>query len=176
MTFTPIEELSIPFDPSQMEDKVRHRRRRMKSRLISLIITVVLLALLYAWKRAEFIGGYFALCAALLGVSLAWFVGYLVAYLLAKRELARVGQGTAVRIGRAGVELRGTFVGWSEVAALRTATKRWGRAPRLELSRHFGEPLTVPLNQMTVRPATLDLTARAYSAGRHGVDLSALDA
>jgi len=35
--------------------------------------------------------------------------------------------------------------------------------------------LTVPLDQIDVRPATLDLTARAYSGGRHGVDLQALD-
>lgn len=176
MTFTPIEELSVQFDPTQLEQKVRRRRRGMRSRLVSLIITVVVLAILYAWKRWEFVGGYLTLSGLLLGVSVAWFVGYLVAYLLAKRELARVGQGTALRIGRPGVELNGTYVPWSDVAALRAVTGPWGRGPRFELSRTNGEPLAVPLNQITVRPATLDLTARAYSAGRHGVDLSALDA
>jgi hypothetical protein len=33
----------------------------------------------------------------------------------------------------------------------------------------------VPLDQITVFPATLDSTVRAFSAGRHGVDLSAIE-
>jgi hypothetical protein len=175
MTNTTIEELSVPFDPTQLQQKVLRRRRGMRSRLVSLIITVVLMGVLYAWKRAEF-AGYLTIALVLLGVSVAWFVGFLVAYRLARRELGRVGQGTALRIGRPGVEVRGVYVSWPEVVALRAVTGRWGRAPRFEVTRHSGEPLAVPLNQMNVRPATLDLTARAYSAGRHGVDLSALDA
>ena len=176
MTFTPIEELAVAYDPSQLEQKVSRRRRLWKSRLVSLVITILLLAALYAWKREEFTGGYLILCGVFVGVSVAWFIGSLVASRLAKRELARMGQGTALRIGRPGVELAGSFVPWSEVVALRAVTGRWGRHERLQLTRTSGEPLAVPLNQMAVRPATLDLTARAYSAGRHGVDLSELDA
>ena len=33
----------------------------------------------------------------------------------------------------------------------------------------------MPLDQVTVFPATLDTTVRAFSGGRHGIDLSALD-
>jgi hypothetical protein len=33
----------------------------------------------------------------------------------------------------------------------------------------------VPLDQIPTLPATLDSTARAYSGGRFGVDLRALD-
>lgn len=176
MTFQRIEELTVAFDPSELEEKTRRWRRRMRSRLASLVITVVLLAVLYLWKRDQFAGGgVIVLYAVLLTVSVGWFVGYLVVYLRAKRELARAGQGIAVRIGRPGVEVSGTFVPWSEVTSLRAVTERWGRRPRLQLSRTGGQPLSVPLNQLNIRPATLDLTARAYSAGRHGVDLSALD-
>jgi len=175
VTFTPIEELTVPFDPSQLALKVRRHRRRMWSRVVSLAITVILLAGLYLWKRASFTGGYLTLTAVLVGISFAWCLGYLLAFRLAKRELARMGQGIAVRIGRPGVELRGVYVPWSEVTALRAVTGRWGRAPQLQLSRSSGEALAVPMNQIDVRPATLDLTARAYSAGRHGVDLSHLD-
>jgi hypothetical protein len=50
-----------------------------------------------------------------------------------------------------------------------------GRSPRLELSRTNAGPGSVALDQISVHPATLDSTARAYSGGRHGVDLEALD-
>ncbi|HYP45386.1 MAG TPA: hypothetical protein VEQ66_09355 [Propionibacteriaceae bacterium] len=176
MTFTPIEELAVAYDPSELERKVWRRRRLVRSRLVSLVITAVLLVALYAWRREDFTRGYLILCAVFVGLSVALLVGAVVAHRRARRELARMGQGTALRIGRTGVELAGSFVPWSEVAAMRAVTGRWGRHERLQLTRTGGEPLEVPLNQMSVRPATLDLTARAYSAGRHGVDLAALDA
>jgi hypothetical protein len=102
-------------------------------------------------------------------------LAHLVAYLLARRELRQVGLGTALRIGRPGVEIRGTFVPWPEVQSLAAVKGKMGRSADLELTRVNGEKFRVPLDQMQVRPATLDLTARAYSAGRHGVDLAALE-
>ena len=177
MSFQPIEELSIPFDPTELSAKVQRRRRQLRGRIVSLVITALVLGALYAWQREQIAGtGYVTLYFVLLGISVAWCLGHLVAYLRAKKEAAGVGQGTALRIGRPGVELQGAFVPWPEVTSLSTVTGRFGRRPRFQLARVSGEPLSVPLNQMSVRPATLDLTARAYSAGRHGVDLTALDA
>ena len=182
MTFLPvdgsgrIEELVLPYDESQVLEKVRRRRRRMRSQVFSLIITAIILVVIYFWQRDQMAGrAYGTLYALVLGISVTFLVVYLVRYLLAKRELSRVGTGTALRIDRYGVEVRGTFVPWPEVRSLAAATAGIGRSPVLRVERTTGEPLSVPLNQMQVRPATLDLTARAYSAGRHGVDLQALD-
>lgn len=172
----PIEELNLPFDPRKAEQKMSRRRRRMRSRLISLLITVVILAVLYFWQRDQLSrGGFIALYAVLLGVSAGWFVLCLVGYLQARHELARVGTGTALRISRTGVEISGTSVSWPEVRTLSVASGKLGRSPLVQLTLVEGRRLTVPLDQIDVRPATLDLTARAYSAGRHGVDLQALD-
>jgi len=172
----PIEELYLPFDPTLVAEKVQRRRRGVRSRLISLVITIVILAALYYWQRDQLAGsGFVALYAVVLGISIAWLLAYLIAYLLARRELRQVGMGTALRIGRPGVEIRGTFVPWSEVQALAAVKGRIGRSADLQLTRVSGETYRVPLDQMQVRPATLDLTARAYSAGRHGVDLAALE-
>lgn len=174
--FEPIQELHLPFDPTQLAGKVQRRRRQVRSRLVSLVITVVLLGGIYAWKHSQLSGpGFLGLYGVLLAVSIGWFVGYLVAYLMAKRELAGVGQGTALRIGRPGVEMRGSYVPWPDMVGLAVVTTRWGGRPRLQLTPVTGTPLDVPLNQLDVRPATLDSTARAYSNGRHGVDLSQLD-
>jgi hypothetical protein len=171
-----IEELVLPFDESQVLEKVLRRRRRVRSQVVSLVITVIVLVAIYLWQRDQTAGqGFSAIYGVVLGISLAWFLVYLVVYLRAKRELARVGTGIALRIDRYGVEVSGTFVPWAEVRSLAAASPGLGRPAVLRLERVTGEPLSVPLNQIQVRPATLDLTARAYSAGRHGVDLQALD-
>jgi len=176
MTLQPIDELIVPYDSTQLELRVVRRRRGMWSRLVSLGITAVILVLLYVYGGAEFrSAGFLPVYAVVLGISLAWFVGYLLAWRRARRALRAVGTGTAVRIGRPGIQLGRVFTAWSDVTALRMAAGRFGRSPRLELTRASGPAVSVPLDQIDVPPATLDSTARAYSGGRHGVDLSALD-
>jgi hypothetical protein len=148
----------------------------MWSRLISLGITVVILVLLYVFGGDRLQGaGFLSVYGVVLAISLAWFVGYLVAWLRVRRELRGVGSGTAVRIGRPGIQVGRVFAPWSEVTGVAMTAGRWGRSDRLVLRRTGGPPASVPLNQIDVQPATLDSTARAYSGGRHGVDLSALD-
>lgn len=171
-----IEELALPYDPTQVQARVLRRRRGMRSRLISLIITVVFLLVVTVWKRDQLKGGgYLTLFAVLLGVSAAWFLVYLVSYLRGRRELTRMGSGLALRIDRTGVEVAGTYVPWPAVRSLAAAPGGLGRSPLLRVDQVDGPSLTVPLDQIAARPATLDTTARAYSAGRHGVDLSQLD-
>jgi hypothetical protein len=172
----PIDELNIPFDPTQVEAKVARRRRMMRSRVTSLVITAIFLAVIYFWQRDQLSGaGFVGLYAVVLAVSVSAFVVSLVGYRRARKELTQIGTGVALRIGRPGVELRGCYVAWSEVVSLAAVKGGLGQSARLQLTRTNGEPLTVPLDQIDVRPATLDLTARAYSGGRHGVDLQALD-
>ena len=172
----PIEELILTFDPTQVEQRMRRRRRAMWSRVVSLVITLALFTGLYFWQRDELQGsGFFVVAGVVLGLSVALLVLTLVGYLRARRELAGVGNGVALRIGRPGVELAGTFMAWSDVGWLRCVPGRWGRPAQLRLARVDGVAVSLPLDQIDVRPATLDLTARAYSGGRHGVDLSALD-
>ena len=170
-----IEELIVPFDDSQLRTRASRRKRGMWSRVISLVITVIVLALLYRYGGNQLRGaGFLSVYGVVLAISVGWFLGYLVAWLRARRALSRVGRGTAVRIGRPGIQVGGTFTPWAEVTALAMVRRR-GRGPELEVRRTSGAPVSVPLDQFEVHPATLDSTARAYSGGRHGVDLSGLD-
>jgi len=174
--WAPIEELAVPYDPALVFGKVSRRRRMMRSRLISLGLSVIIVVALYLWLPVEATGvSYLVLTAVLLGVSLVWFLVVLVSYRRAKAELAGLGAGTALRIGRAGVEVAGLFAGWPEVAGLAVVKGGLGRSPQVALTLVDGRRSTLPLDQVSVFPATLDSTARAYSAGRHGVDLSALE-
>ena len=94
---------------------------------------------------------------------------------MAKQEFRGLGSGTAIRIGPAGIQVAGLGASWPEVVAINTIKGGVGRDPRLRLSTTDGRRADVPLDQVTVFPATLDSTVRAFSAGRHGVDLSAIE-
>lgn len=172
-----IDELIVPFDPGELAERVRRRRRGMWSRVISLVITVVVVYLIYRFAGDGSLqtGGFLSVYGVVIAISVLWFVGYLIAWLRARRALARMGHGTAVRIGRPGIQVAQTFTPWSDVASLAVTPARRGRSARLEVRRTTGTPVSVPLEEFVLHPATLDSTARAYSGGRHGVDLSALD-
>jgi len=176
MTTGPIAELIVPYDPGVVAERVQRRRRMMISRLISLAITIGLLAVLYFWQRDQLQGvGYLVLFGVLLAIPVVWFIVVLFGYRRAKKELAGVGSGTAVRMGPPGVQIAGLYAPWSEVASLGAVRPGIGRSPVLRLTTVNGGQASVSFEQIPTYPATLDTTARAFSGGRHGVDLTALD-
>jgi hypothetical protein len=176
MSTGPISELVIPYDPGPLTAKVERRSRLIRTRLISLGITIALLGLIYLWRREDLGGsGLIIIFAIVLGVSLAWLAASIVLYILAKREMRTVGNGVAIRIGRPGIEVAEVSASWRQVAKIDTMKGGLDRGPQLRLTLADGRRAAVPLDQVTVFPATLDSTVRAFSAGRHGVDLSALE-
>ena len=176
MSSGPISELVVPYDPGPLADKVARRRRLLHSRIISLGITIALILVIYLWQRDALTGAFFfGLCAVVLGISLV-LIGVSVVFLvMAKREFADLGSGTAIWIGPPGIQVAGLNASWPEVVAIGTIKGGVGRDPRLRLTTVSGRQADVPLDQVIVFPATLDSTVRAFSAGRHGVDLSALE-
>jgi hypothetical protein len=176
MSTSPISELVVPYDPGPLADKVARRRRLLRSRLVSLGITIAILLLIYLWQRENLDGAFFVvLCAIVLSVSLVLIGVSAVLLVTAKREFAVLGNGTAVWIGPPGIQVAGLNASWPEVVAIRTIKGGIGRDPRLRLITVHGRQADVPLDQISVFPATLDSTVRAFSASRHGVDLSALE-
>jgi hypothetical protein len=172
----PISELVVPYDPGPLSDKVARRRRLVRTRLVSLGITVAVLLLIYFWRQDDMQDAFFVvLFAIVLGISLTLLGVSTGLYLAAKRQIGGVGRGTAIRIGPPGIQVAGLSASWPEVAGINTVKPGFGRGPRLRLTTWDGRRGEVPLNQVTVFPATLDSTVRAFSAGRHGVDLSALE-
>jgi hypothetical protein len=176
MSTDPISELVVPYDPGPLGEKVARRRRLVRTRLVSLGITVAVLLLIYFWRRDDMQDAVFVvLFAIVLGISLTLLCVSAARYVAAKRRMARVGSGTAIRIGPPGIQVAGLSATWPEVVAIGTVKPGLGGGPRLRLITGDGRRGDVPLDQVTIFPATLDSTVRAFSAGRHGVDLSALD-
>lgn len=176
MSTGPISELIVPYDPGPLTEKVARRRRLLRSRLLSLGITVAVLLLIYVWRREDLQGaGFIIIFAVVLGASLVWLGVSVLLYFLAKRETQTIGSGIAVRIGPPGIQVAGLAASWPQVAAIGTTKGGLHRGPRLRLALTDGRRADVPLDQIDIFPATLDSTVRAFSAGRHGVDLSALE-
>lgn len=174
-----IEEFVVEYAPGPAVERADRWRRVMRMRLISLGISVAVLIGLYVWQRDRFNENpapMIVMYALVLLVGIGWAVGSWLAYRRAREVARSIPEGTAMRISRAGVELAGERLGWAEVAAVRTAKGRWPSGPLLEVARTQGGAVGVPLEQLPVFPATLDTTIRAYSGGRHGLDLSAVDA
>jgi hypothetical protein len=176
MSTGPISELIVPYDPGPLTEKVARRRRLLRSRLLSLGITVAVLLLIYVWRREDLQGaGFIIIFAVVLGASLVWLGVSVLLYFLAKRETQTIGSGIAVRIGPPGIQVAGLAASWPQVAAIGITKGGLHRGPRLRLALTDGRRADVPLDQIDIFPATLDSTVRAFSAGRHGVDLSALE-
>lgn len=175
-TGSPYEELALGYDPTKPAVRTQRRRRRFISRMISLGLTVAIMVGIYLWQRDQFAAAApWVLYGVVLAISVAFGVVALLAWRQAKRIEAAMGQGLALRIGRPGVEIAGAYVPWSELGSLAVTKGKLGHGPQLTVTRVDGYSLAVPLDQLDVFPATLDSTARAYSAGRFGVDLTALE-
>jgi hypothetical protein len=176
MSIAPISELVVPYDAGLVAEKVNRRRRMVISRLINVALTIAVLTVLYLWQRDQLRGaGYLVILGVLLAVPVIWFVVVLVGYRRARKELASVGSGRAVRMGPPGVQVGALYAPWSDVASLGAVRTGIGRAPVLRLTTTNGDQASVSFEQIPTYPATLDATARAFSGGRHGVDLTALD-
>lgn len=174
----PIGELVLPYDPTTLTETVRRRKRRFVMRIISLGISLAILGGILAWQweaiRAQG-GAYWVFLGIVMAINLVPLVIVLLGFLRSRAELRGVPSGVAVRMGRPGVVVGTAFARWGEVDALEVVPGGLGRADRLRLRTASGAAGLVPLDQVVVHPATLDSTARAYSAGRLGVDLSHLD-
>jgi hypothetical protein len=174
----PIGELVLPYDPATLAETVRRRRRRFVVRVISLGISLAILGGILAWQWDAITaqgGAYWVFLGIVMLINLVPLVVVLLGFLRSRAELRGVPSGVAVRMGRPGVVVGTAFARWGEVEALEVVSGGLGRADRLRLRTASGATGVVPLDQVVVHPATLDSTARAYSAGRLGVDLSRLD-
>jgi uncharacterized membrane protein YqjE len=174
-----IDALVVDYDNSQAQQRVLRLRRMLRSRLASLGISIVILIAIFIWQRDRFLDNPLPMilvyAVVLLG-GIGWVVGVLIAYRAARRAVATDQHGVALRVDRRGVELAGQQIPWSGLGSLDTAKGRWPQGPTLRATTTDGRSVEVPLEQLPVLPATVDSAARAYSGGRFGLDLSALDA
>jgi len=173
---TPITELLVPYDQGPLTEKLAHRKALVRSRIISLVITVAVLVAVYLWQRNQLQGtGFLVVYAVVLGIPVVWLIVVLIMYLRTRGALRGLAPGVAIRVGPPGIQVAGLGAPWPQVASVAAVKPGPGKGPALRLTLVDGRQAAVPFEQVTVFPATLDSAVRAFSASRHGVDLSALD-
>jgi hypothetical protein len=176
VSLTPITELLVPYDPGPLTAKVARRKALVRSRIISLVITVAVMIAVYLWQRDQLHGtGFVIVYSIVLGTPVVWLVVVSIMYVRARGALRRLVPGVAIRVAPPGIEVGGLGAPWSQVASVAAVKPGPGKGPVLRLTLVDGRQSSVPFEQVTAFPATLDSAVRAFSASRHGVDLSALD-
>jgi hypothetical protein len=173
-----IDELVVPYDPAPALNRVERWRRMLRRRLISLGISAVLLIVIFLWQSDRLtanLAGTVIVYAVVLLAGLGWALFCWIALRRSRGAAAGAGQGVALKVDRSGIELAGRQIGWAQLVTLTTARGKWPSGPLLRAVATDGGRVDIPLEQLPVLPATLDSTVRAYSGGRHGLDLSALD-
>ncbi len=173
---SPITELVVPYDAGPLSDTLARRKALVRSRIISLVITVAIMVAIYFWQRDQLQGpGFLVVYGVLLAIPVIWLVVVLLMYLHTRRRLRGLQPGIAIQVGPPGIMVGGLGASWPEVASVAAAKPGVGKGPALRLRLHDGRQADVPFELITVFPATLDGAVRAFSASRHGVDLSKLD-
>lgn len=177
-----MQQLPVLYDPERVEQRIGVQRRRTIWGLISTALSVAGLAALYLYGLLVTKGQ-----PGETGQLLRWVLGFssvtglisLLANLLWLRALRRarwaVGQGLAMQLSHRGIETVDGMLGWDEISRVRAANGRLGQGYRLDIVGTDQRVRTFPLDGLALLPGTLDAATRAYSSGRHGVDLSVVD-
>lgn len=173
---SPITELVVPYDAGPLSGVLARRKALVRSRIISLVITVAIMVAIYLWQRDQLQGnGFLVVYGVALAIPVIWLVVVLIMYLRTRGRLRALQPGIAVQVGPPGIMVGGLGAGWPEVASIAAVKPGVGKGPVLRLRLHDERQADVPFGLITVFPATLDGAVRAFSASRHGVDLSKLD-
>lgn len=159
--------------------RVTQKRAALRWRIISTFISLAILAVLIFtigrdWSREWTI----AMVAIWVGSSAFWLVLSVVGLQRAKRDLGRIQDGVAFYLDPDGVEFvtpPAPPVPWDRVTALRLAGGLSGAGPSIVVEADGVAVGKVPASFVDASPAVIDSAARAYSLGRVGLDVSALD-
>lgn len=162
--------------PEVVERKVSATRLSLTLRLIFSGVGLLALAGLYLWRGSTFPGELTWILAISLGLTLLLCLAHTLWFVRRRGERKATGTGPALVMSPDGVQTADGAIGWDDLELLRAipGAKR-GFGYRLEALARDGRSLKVPLEALDMLPGTLDAAARAYSYGRHGVDLSVVD-
>lgn len=167
----------VGYSPVETAGRVARSRSKLKGNFISLGLLVVLGVVLWftspSANRLQYV-------LTSLTIGFVIWVGYLVWRLIslsrARKDLGLVPSGEAFRINHEGITTvhPAETIPWPQIVEVRAAGHQRGAGPDLEVV-HSGGNWTVPLSFLDSMPGSIDSAMRAYSGGRRGLNLSALD-
>ncbi|MDO5735277.1 MAG: hypothetical protein Q4P15_02255 [Propionibacteriaceae bacterium] len=173
------ERFTVGLTPLPTAARVSRQRSALKMRIISALISLALLVgfLVFfdpGWST-ELMIGFGAIWVATTAI---WLTITAVGLHRAKRDLALIGQGTALYIDARGVEFaqpQSVRATWSDITALRISGSSLGAGPRLIMDVGGKTAASVPMSFLDATPSAIDSATSAHSLGRVRVDVSGLD-
>ena len=173
------ERFTVGLTPLPTAARVTRQRSALKMRIISAFVSLaVLVGILFFFNPGWSTGLMTGFGAIWLSTTAIWITITAVGLHRAKRDLALIGQGTALYIDTTGVEFaqpQSVRAAWSEISALRIAGGSLGAGPSLVMDVNGQKAASVPMSFLDATPSAIDSAASAHSLGRVRVDVSGLD-
>lgn len=178
-----MKQLPILFDARAADARIAGQRRKLIWQLVSVTLTTIglLICLGASIFAPQWVEEHVWVQAMqwVLGITAVTGLLTLLANLLWMRQLRagrrEIGQGLAMVLSHDGIETEKGAWRWEDMQAVQALPGKVGHGYRLAIIPSQGPGVQLPLEALTLMPGSLDSAARAYSAGRHGVDLRALD-
>lgn len=175
--------MPIFYDPTVLAGRVEQARRGVIWGAIMTGITVAILIGVLVYIQVG-LGGRPGETWVLVRWVLAFSAGFTLLSLAARAVwfyrqrdgLRRVGDGLAFVLSARGFKPASEEpLAWDQIDHVRASRGKWGHGYALEVRRVDGATRALPLEGLDILPGSLDAATRAYSAGRHGVDLTVVD-
>ncbi len=171
------EQLVIGFTPLPSARRVATWRGVMRTRILFAAISTVLALVLFFWQPERFSDSSWGLAILLLLIGLSWvLVLFTVAkFIVARRELARLGEGMALALDATGINIGESLGGgkyaWTSVTSMVVRRSGVLLRPKLMICAAPDRQIRVPLSAIDVLPADIDNAVRAYSRGQVQVEI-----
>lgn len=166
--------LHVHWDPRPAEQRVGLAKRRFFSSIGGLVVTLLIWGGLYWWARRSEQGwagtGQWTVTAVVIGLSVAILVFRLVGWRMAVRRRRQVGEGEVITASWPGLQIAGHYWDWDEVGHVRSERGRAGGGDRYVFETPDGA-WSCEVDDLDVRPATLQAAIALYSRGRCAPDL-----
>lgn len=178
-----MQELPIFYDSTVLAGRVDSARRGVRWGAVTTGLTVAILigVVLHiqfvldgspgeTWSMVRWVLAFSAV------FSLLSLTGRVVWLYRQRGGLRRLGEGLALVLSARGVQTMAEEpLPWCRIEEIRAARGKWGHGYALEVRAVDGSTQALPLDGLDILPGSLDAATRAYSAGRHGVDLAVVD-
>lgn len=178
-----MQELPVLYDRSALQEKISAQRGRVVFGSVSAGISVVLLVAVVLWNHFGRSGEpdlvwstiqWVLLWAAISGVVI---LGANIGWLMRLRSgLRAIGDGLAFMMSGRGIHHANGALAWADISGLAAAKGKAGLGHQLRIEGLDGSSVAFPFQGLGLLPGTLDAATRAYSSGRHAIDLTALGA
>lgn len=162
------------FDPTLASARLAAAKRARTTQIVWLFVSLAISGAIWFFLREQLGDNVWFFLGLSVAISLAQLAWAILRARWAKKDAARVGEGMAVGFGPDGIAAAGAWLPWSEVTGLAAVPATRRRSLTLLISPREGVPLDVPLDYVTVMPATLDAGVRAVTNGRRWIDFTAL--